>query len=138
MNLTYRIIFVGVILLAWSCRDDEEFKIYSENLIEASWVNPTTVSDTLWQYERASALKSGDYGFSFQADGKFVERKNSGWCGTPPVTYSDFDGNWSQTDSILNISVAYWGGMADYRWKIILLDENKLVVYKVKEDFHLE
>lgn len=66
---------------------------------------------------------------------KFIERKNSGWCGTPPVSYSDFEGNWSINDSLLNVSVAYWGGLADYQWKIISLDDKRLTIVVVSQEY---
>ncbi len=138
MNLTYKIGMLALLLSVWGCQQEEEFKILEDNMIVGNWVNPQMVSDTLWQYDRATALVPSDYCFSFQSDLKFVERKNSGWCGTPPVAYGDFEGTWSQNDSTLNINVGFWGGDVDYKWKIISLDENKLTIYKVKEDYHYE
>lgn len=138
MKLNFKISFLFATLLLWGCQQEDHIDFKENSLIVGNWVNPATVSDTLWQFNRGTSLNPGDYGFCFQADQKFIERKNAGWCGTPPISYADFDGNWSQTDSILNISVAYWGGEAEYRWKIISLDEDKLVVYKVKEDYRLE
>lgn len=35
---------------------------------------------------KASGL-SECYGFTINPDGKFVEHKNAGWCGTPPILY---------------------------------------------------
>jgi hypothetical protein len=40
------------------------------------------------------------------------------------------------TDSIINVSVDYWGGLADYEWKIISIEMNKLTVLKLKEEYH--
>jgi hypothetical protein len=40
------------------------------------------------------------------------------------------------TDSIINLSVDYWGGLADYEWKIISIEMNKLIVLRLKEEYH--
>jgi len=68
-----------------------------------------------------------EYGFTIYEDGRFVEHKNSGWCGTPPISYADFEGSWTQlTDSILRINVDFWGGEEIYELKIIDVSENTL------------
>lgn len=102
----------------------------SEKLI-GYWTNPQ-LNDTLWTFERTNRLADNQYGFAFKPKHVFIERKNSGWCATPPIAYSDFDGTWSQNDSIVNISVGYWGGKMDYQWKIIWVDKEKLSVYKIQ------
>lgn len=99
-----------------------------------SWIHPTPV-DTFWRYERASALENTGYGFTFSFNHQFVERKNAGWCGTPPIIYENYEGTWSRNDSIISVSVTYWGGVANYRWKIITMDDHYLTIYKVKEEY---
>jgi len=61
---------------------------------------------------------------------------DTGWCGTPPIAYSDFDGTWNKKDSVIKITVAYWGGLADYQWKVISVDNNNLTIYRLKEEYH--
>lgn len=126
------ILFFSFIVLA-SCEKNEPVMNDSEKLI-GSWVNPVLV-DTLWKYERAATLRDNDYGMSFKEGQLFVERKNAGWCGTPPVAYDDFEGTWTKNDSVINITVAYWGGLVSYQWKVISVDKDNLVVYKMKEDY---
>ena len=70
--------------------------------------------------------------------GKFTERKNSGWCGTPPVVYSDYDGIWSEHDSLISVSTGFWGGTVDYQWKIVALDKDYLSLYIVKQEYKHE
>ena len=70
------------------------------------------------------SLKKNAYGFGFKTGHSFVERKNEGWCGTPPVTLKDFQGTWAKHDSLIDINVPYWGGTAHYQWKIISLDNS--------------
>jgi hypothetical protein len=77
--------------------------------------------------ERSPGLDSSRYGFIIRADGGFVERKNAGWCGTPPISYANFQGHWSAlTDTLLDITVGYWGGSMSYQMQIIRVNEEEL------------
>lgn len=51
-------------------------------------------------YIRATEFASDKPGYQFKPDGLFVRRGNIGWCGTPPVTYGNFDGQWKSIDEI--------------------------------------
>ena len=93
--------------------------------ISGYWTD-AQINDTINIYMKSTKLKEGQYCFGFQSNGKFIERKNSGWCGTPPIAYGDFEGSWSINDSIVEISVPFWGGTAEYKWKILSLDNFKL------------
>jgi hypothetical protein len=108
----------------------------SENFI-GNWINPVMV-DSNWMYERSRFLKDNEYGFSLKTEDIFIERKYAGWCGTPPAAYSDFNGTWNLADSIFNITVGYWGGAVEYKWRLIEVEEDKLLVYKLSEEFHNE
>jgi hypothetical protein len=130
---TKPILLLLVILLA-SCEKDQVNITNTDKLI-GYWTNPVA-NDTIIEYSRADALLNNCYGFGFKAGQIFVERKNAGWCGTPPVSYADFEGVWEQNDSLLIINVGYWGGTVDYQWKIISIDENCLRIFKIQEDYH--
>jgi hypothetical protein len=103
--------------------------------LNGHWINPVCI-DTLWQYDRSATFKENAGGIYFKSDNEFVERKNAGWCGTPPVSYADFDGTWARHDSVLNITVGYWGGTADYKWKIISITDDKLIIYRIEDTYH--
>ncbi|MCF8372673.1 MAG: hypothetical protein K9H64_13670 [Bacteroidales bacterium] len=137
MKTTNRLLFLLSFLLLLACEKSNEPIINDSDLVIGNWINPIVV-DTIWKYERADSLKNDGYGFSIQTGQLFVERKNAGWCGTPPISYANFDGTWAKEDSTINISVAYWGGMADYQWKIISVDNNNLMIYRVNEEYHNE
>ncbi len=60
-------------------------------------------------YERVDALPSDNYGFSIIKDGTFVENKNAGWCGTPPICYDRFGGSWeSVSENMLELNTSNW------------------------------
>lgn len=95
-------------------------------------------NDTVFTVDRSYSLIDNAYGFAFKSDGVFVERKNAGWCGTPPITYADFEGTWTVVDSKIIITVAYWGGTADYQWKIISIDSKELKIAVLSQEHHFE
>lgn len=111
--------------------------IDDSDLLIGYWVNPVA-NDSTTTFERASSLLDNNYGFAFKSGQVFIERKNSGWCGTPPISYADFEGTWTKTGSIIDITVGYWGGLADYEWKIVAIDKNNLTIYKISEEYHNE
>ena len=133
-----RTIILFLFVLAFiACEDSDDLKIDSTSDLLGYWITPA-INDTIYTYERANALKDNDYGFAFKSDQVFIERKNSGECATPPIAYSDFEGNWSANDSIINITVEYWGGMADYKWKIVKLDNTSLSLSKLEQEYNYE
>ena len=93
------------------------------------WINPQ-YKDSIIVFERSANLVENNYGFSFKPDHIFIERKNSGWCGTPPISYSDFDGTWEKNNSDLIINVGYWGGSLEYKWKIVSVNKDYLKIIK--------
>jgi hypothetical protein len=124
-------------LLLISCQEEPELLIQNSHELMGSWTN-RVANDSIMEYSKAASLKENEYGFEFKPDQVFIERKNSGWCGTPPIAYANFEGTWQRQDSILIITVDYWGGTADYKWEIITVDENRLKIYKMSEEYHNE
>lgn len=136
MKTISKLIFIFSVILLSSCEKINTPTSFNKDALIGNWVKPVLI-DTVWKYERANALNTDDYGFAFNADQSFIERKNSGWCGTPPISYANFNGSWSIQDSLLNITVDYWGGEAKYQWKIISFEGDKLSIYKIDEDYTL-
>ena len=52
--------------------------------IVGTWIEEAYMGDTIL-LKRAGELDEHKYGFVLKQDGTFIERKNSGWCGTPPI-----------------------------------------------------
>lgn len=78
-------------------------------------------------FERSDKLAADQYCFGFKRDGGFVEQKNAGWCGTPPIAYGQYEGSWSIQDSIVSVTVPFWGGMSHYSWKVTEVGNDRLV-----------
>ncbi len=120
-----------------ACEKNNENLAANPDHLIGSWFNPQ-YNDSLVTFERSEGLIENEYGFTFIEDNTFIERKNSGWCGTPPISYADFDGTWTNKDSIIKITVDYWGGTADYTWKMVTVDETTLKIIRQQEDYHME
>lgn len=101
-----------------------------------NWTDPQ-YTDTVITYTRVNNLVENQFGISFQEGNKLVERQNSGWCGTPPIVTADYEGTWTGNDSVVNINVGFWGGTIDRTWRIITLNNQKLVISEIKSEFHM-
>ena len=128
------LLFLSLIFILLACNKTENDDVPLPGSLIGSWVN-RQVQDNLIIMEKGSTLTANDYGFTFSPDGAFIERKNTGWCGTPPIAYGDFTGTWTRNDSIMNISVGYWGGTANYTWEIKKLEQFQLTFVLVKEEY---
>ncbi|MCK4747370.1 MAG: hypothetical protein KAT15_10055 [Bacteroidales bacterium] len=134
------LLLIAMILLV-SCEENlQDTEALGENAdIVGTWVEEvdlTHVEDGTTQLKRADELDPSLYGFTIKDDGSFVERKNAGWCGTPPISYDNFDGTWvALSDSLLEITVGYWGGTMTYQMRIVSLDQEQLRIrYLYAED----
>jgi hypothetical protein len=122
MNLK-NIFSILLLTLLLSCESNEA-SINSENLLLGSWIMPSYGSETT-TYKRGNYLPDEDYGISFSENGEFIER-SSGWCGTPPLSYSDYVGSFEVEETLIKITITSYPN--SYQWRIISLTENELVV----------
>jgi hypothetical protein len=130
-------IFFGLITLAalFSCgKETIELDSKSSSIV-GKWENQTYSNDTI-TFTKAPEKKEYEYLLEFKSDGSLLERKNAGWCGTPPIAYADYDGSWEMKDSIIRVSVGYWGGQAKYEWKLISVSQNQLKMAIIKTEFN--
>lgn len=129
------LVFSGLLFLG--CEKDNMPLVNNSDQLIGYWSNPV-YQDTVWRYERVNGFQENQYTLAFKIEQEFIERKNAGWCGTPPVTYENFQGTWTRTDDEIKISVGYWGGTAAYRWRIISIDNKYLTIYRFKEEYNWE
>lgn len=133
---------IAAVILAYifivACEKEEVFIATEESdKLTGYWVNQQ-ITDTLFSYDKSENMLPKEYGFAFLGGGKFIERKNSGFCGTPPIAYADYTGNWSLNDSIINITAGYWGGTVTYRWQVISADHERLIINTISEQYSRE
>ena len=138
MELMCRVLFMPVLLLTVltgaGCDADDGLLAEGAGGLVGFW-SPVSSTDSLRTFERTGALPDNAYGFGLMDDHGFVERKNAGGCATPPITYADYEGTWSLSDSVLHITVGYWGGDAHYRWRILDVDVRYLTVVEVARSY---
>ncbi len=124
------VIFLGSFLA--SCTKDE-IKIDSNNPLIGVW-NYSEFQDNASVFTRSRDFND-NHCYKFNTDGTLVERKNSGWCGTPPISYSDYSGSWTfVNDTLIEINSAYWGGSLTYRLDIESVSVNSLKVVTVSDN----
>ena len=132
-----RIIIALCMALLLSCSEDmQETEMLGDNVeIIGTWIE-NGYDDDVTLLERSTQLDQSKYGFVISGDGSFTERKNAGWCATPPVSYDNFEGEWvALSDSLLEITVGFWGGTINYQIRIVFLDQENLGIrYLYAED----
>ena len=103
-----------------------------DNLLLGTWVNVsygTQNGVTLITYQRNNNLDNQNSGYIFYNSGKITDRSVVGRCGTPPLSYSDFEGRWIFENNIVTISVVDWLKLPrTNRYSIESLDSKMLVL----------
>lgn len=128
------LLLILVTLALFSCKKDDNKVVKENDSLIGNWIKPE-YNDTLVTYTRAGNLLNNEIGYSFNTGNTCIVRQNSGFCGTPPITTADYEGTWSSNDSLVNISSRYWGGKMECIWKIISINDEKLVVATVKVEY---
>jgi len=118
-----KILFLFVILI-FACDSNNNAIPDPDNLLIGSWVEPD-YSEEQTVFKRAAALPDNGRGILFKANGDFVER-SSGWCGTPPLTFSDYNGNWELENALVTINQEFYP--INYAWRIVSVSETELIV----------
>lgn len=110
--------------LNMTCESDNDPIIDSNNLLIGHWVDPDYSNEQI-VFKRAAALPNDAYGISFKANGDFIER-SSGWCATPPLVFSDYEGQWELDNTLVTITQQYYP--TTYAWRIKSVTETELIV----------
>jgi hypothetical protein len=115
-----------LILFLFSCTKDK-IEIDPDNPLIGVW-NYSAYKNNVQVYSRSLEF-SDNPGYKFSIDGTLLERKNSGWCGTPPISYSDYPGTWIiLNDTLIRIEAGYWGGSMIYNLDIEAVSSDSLKV----------
>ena len=127
MKAILKTVLLLVLVTTLGCsQENETIPINESNKLIGHWINPIYTGSEL-QLTRANSLKNGEYGMSFLEKTQCVER-SSGWCGTPPLTFTDFKGSWTRTDSNLIITIDNGLGTQNIKWVIKTLDDKTLIM----------
>jgi hypothetical protein len=120
-----------------SCKKSDNRPSYPDDSLVSAWIHPQ-YTDSIITFERSEKLIPGDYGLLLKNNYSLTERKNSGWCGTPPIVYGDFEGNWSKSNDTLNMEVGFWGGTTHIKWQVLSVDDNELRVKQLAVEYFPE
>ena len=125
-----KLLLILLVLVSISCEKElVDTEALGENVaIIGTWIENGYEEDvTLLQ--RGDQLDPSKYGFTIEENGSFIERKNAGWCGTPPIAYENFEGSWvALSDSLIEVTVGYWGGTMNYQIRIVSLGPEELQI----------
>ncbi|HBC78188.1 MAG TPA: hypothetical protein DEO60_13680 [Bacteroidales bacterium] len=126
------IIICTLLFISIGCSKDN-IQIDPGNLLIGTW-NYSDYNENDNVFIRSNEFTE-NHCYKFNSDGTMTEKKNSGWCGTPPISYAEYPGTWNIiNDTLIQISVGYWGGNTKYKLDIQSLDPNFLKVSYVSEE----
>ena len=129
-NYSFTLIAIIFALFVGSCNQpmDSNEDNQTFNYLYRTWVR-VGYEESISILRKSEKLDENEYGFIVHPDGKFTERKNAGWCGTAPISYTNYEGQWKKlSDSLLEITVGYWGGTTSYQMEIVSLSSDELKI----------
>ena len=119
----------GMILMLAACTSTSEpdpGPVELQASLVGVWIFENETDDGAKVYTRAAALAGNRSGYEFGEHGGLKVR-TAGWCGTPPVTWSNLDGLWDQVDDrLLEIRHPWRGEPRQFRLEVISLGARRL------------
>jgi hypothetical protein len=84
-------------------------------------------------YSKQNSFDVSKSGIEFRLGGKIVRRMSIGFCGTPPLTYKNFNGKWKlESDSTILINYKYSDNQIEreinYKINVISLSDNLMTI----------
>lgn len=127
---------MGLTLILAACTSTSEPDPGTElsGTLAGVWIFAEETADGAQVFTRAAALTGERTGFEFCEHGGLKVR-TAGWCGTPPLTWSNLDGLWEKTaEGLLDIRHAWRGAPREYQLEIISLSSRRLVCRQRNDD----
>jgi hypothetical protein len=133
MKRTFLIFSVILIAIFSSCKQNVN-AIDPQNPLIGTWVykNYEQIDSTQYAivYERKIKFDENNPGFFFKVNNQLVERKNVGWCGTPPISYGEYNGSYTLNDKQITIESDGWNGKMISRYEVTSIDDK---ILKIKQ-----
>lgn len=128
----YSLLILIIIFIAGCEKEEEALFIDEADKIYIGYWRDRENTDSTFIFERKSKLAKDVYAFGILPDGTFLENKNAGFCGTPPITYAEYEGSWLELpgDTLL-VETEYWGGGMSF-YLIIKSVSEKLLEAKIE------
>ncbi len=80
-------------------------------------------------YIKAAKLSKDRKGWIFKPNGDMIDRDNIGFCGTPPITYTDYESQWKKiSNTKIEVDGKSWEGNKKYSFDIISITLDRLIV----------
>jgi len=121
----------GIVLMT-GCEKQKPPDLDGFDDIIGCWADPVYEYDyypiAVIRYKKVETLPDNSPSIKFLKNGTLTERKNAGWCATPPIAYKDFSGNWRIQNENIIIDVGYWGGKEHRTWEIINVTNTSLTI----------
>ena len=141
MENSFPILITLAVICFASCNNNDldgtQNDFIGQQNIFGCWGNPSFSDNAEGRiciyYERTNALS--DDGIEFLKNGSLTERKIAGWCGTPPVIYSNYSGKWHVKDERIIMDVPFWGGIEHKIWRIIDITETTLKIEVLLQEY---
>jgi len=121
-------------LFVASCQKDEE--IIGDDLL-GNWVyiSQDENADDTRLLKRTKKLDVNNPSIGFYENDFLIDNANAGFCGTPPITYAKYEGNWEMSENIVDYKCAFWGGQKIIKFEIISVDNDFLKIKVLKVDY---
>lgn len=97
----------------------------SEEDLLGRWSQTELIEDVT-RYEPTDLLGQKGRWMEFKENGVLAVRQNSGWCGTPPISYSTYTGTYSISKDSLTLKHGFWGGKMESYYQIVATAKDRL------------
>lgn len=115
-----------VVLVAASCSSDNPTNPNGGSIIGAWGYDSYDAETGIETFKHLDSLTGDKYGYQFDLEGVLLVR-SAGWCGTPPLTYSNYEGSWlEESDGVLVLNRTDEGFSMSYKLEIVELTNDVL------------
>ncbi len=115
-----------VVLVAASCSSDNPTNPNGGSIIGAWGYDSYDAETGIEAYKRQGSLSGDKSGYQFDSHGVLLVR-SAGWCGTPPLTYSNYEGSWvEESEDVLVLNRSDLGYTMSYKLEIVELTNDVL------------
>ena len=103
----FHLFFSSMVFFSCTSSSEPENHQFEAVVPLGTWVYSGN-DDSLSIYYSASQFEQDKPGIAFEKEYIFIER-TAGWCGTPPLTYSNVEGKWEVFDNnTMKITCSNW------------------------------
>lgn len=135
---TSKLALLLLILTFISCMEDQQLSGLDKGPAPVGIWSHISYQDNSLILEKGPKLQDNTYGYRFLSNGKLIHRANSGFCGTPPIATSDFEGTWQRDGDIIRLEAGFWGGTQIQEWKILSDAGNSLQVEVISSELEMK